>query len=206
MPCRYLGVAGVIANCSYVWMSQEKNKRTIECCCICIQFEASVSQLKVTRSTKQDSWILCDCCKNWFHTSCGGFTSSQYSKICRDSLWIKCAVCCFQQILLTESDECSCSTTSLILEAAKTRISQAHPSKVSKRRESKESKSQSSASKPRSGNDRSCLSLKAEVISVPNTAADKSTVNDSQLTDSTPYSSARPKVYSVQSINQNEFI
>jgi len=35
-----------------------------QCYSICLKFEASVPQLKITRKYKKDSWILCECVKD----------------------------------------------------------------------------------------------------------------------------------------------
>ena len=148
--------------------------------------DAIASLTKVTRSTKQDSWISCDCCKH------GGFTSSQYSKICRDGLWIKCVVCCFQQILTTEKDDslpsAFSSATSLIIESAKNRISKAQSGKVNKRNQSKEYKPQASVPKVEEGNAESCLSQGVDVITVSSIAEAYSTDKENQFAYSTPYS------------------
>jgi len=72
-------------------------------------------------------------CKRWYHSSCGGISSSQYSKICRDSLSIKCVVRCVQQILImTDTNKDSTSTTTSIIESAKRRILETNAGKGSK--------------------------------------------------------------------------
>ena len=167
-------------------MSQCKKRLKSDCCCICLQFEASES-LKVPRSTKQDTWISCDCCKQWLHASCGGFTASQYNKICREGLWIKCVVCCLQQILTTGTDE-GTSVTESIIQAAKNRLSKAPACKGKKR---KQSKVLSSESKVEEGNSLSysCSSQGVDLIAVTDTAEDNSINKVKQFSYSTPLSS-----------------
>ena len=177
-------------------MSHGRNKQSGECCSICLKFESSVPQIKVTRGTKKDSWILCDCCKRWYHSSCGGITSSQYSKICRDSLWIKCVVCCVQQILMSVTDEDTSSTTTSIIEAAKRRILEANAGKGSKRRQSKVGKQHTSTSKLKSGNDQFLSVDGVEVSSVVTAAVDSSA--DNQGLSVTPFSSGRVRADIVQ--------
>jgi len=164
-------------------MSQCKKRLKSDCCCICLQFEASES-LKVPRSTKQDTWISCDCCKQWLHASCGGFTASQYNKICREGLWIKCVVCCLQQILTTGTDE-GTSVAESIIQAAKNRLSKAPACKGKKR---KQSKVLSSESKVEEGNSLSysCSSQGVDLTAVTDTAEDNSINKVKQFSYSTP--------------------
>lgn len=90
-------------------------------CFICRKSEASISKIPQTRNTKKDNWIQCDCCKSWFHATCGGYNSTQYSKICRDNIWIKCVVCCIQQVYLTETDDDTVSRINVVIDTAKNR-------------------------------------------------------------------------------------
>jgi len=109
-------------------------------CCICLQPEVNI---KSTRSNK-DNCICCDCCHKWFHASCGGLTQSNYAKIRKDNLWLKCVVCCVQQLLLSVSGDSPLLVDSVI-SVAESRV--AHSScrkvtgKVKKRNTTKGSKS-----------------------------------------------------------------
>lgn len=93
-------------------------------CVICLNVDLPI-KFRNTRSAKNDSWIRCDCCKSWFHACCGGFTPSQYTKINKENLWLKCVVCCFQQLQQfqqpTDCSDDSTSLTNLVLSAAKNR-------------------------------------------------------------------------------------
>jgi len=104
-------------------------------CCICLQFEAS---RKNTRSSK-DKWIVCDCCCQWFHASCGGFCQSDYMKIAKDNLWLKCVICCVQQLLCSESDKHDSSLVESVISVAKKRITESSSRKVSAKAKKKKS-------------------------------------------------------------------
>ena len=73
---------------------------------------------RTTRQSNKDNWIQCDCCKLWFHSSCGGFTASEHTTISKDSVWLKC---CTQHILVSQSEEEAIQLTSAIIESAKSR-------------------------------------------------------------------------------------
>jgi len=94
-------------------------------CCNCLRVEAIG---KTTRSNK-DNWISCDCCSKWFHASCGGFGQSDYTKISRDNLWLKCVVCCVQQLLLSETVEDSSSLIESVISVAKNRNTECYSRK-----------------------------------------------------------------------------
>jgi len=113
-------------------MSRLFAKKEQGSCCICLK--EVLEQPRVTRNTKKDNWICCDCCKSWFHASCGGFTQAQYNKISRENIWIKCVVCCLQQIRSANSDEDSTSVSDLI--TAISRTEGASDGKKDKRRKS----------------------------------------------------------------------
>ena len=108
-------------------------------CFICHKSEVCISRLPHTRNNKKDNLIQCDCCKCWFHAICGGYSISQYSKICRENVWIKCAACCVQQILLAETGEDTVSRINLLIDTARNRISAAASAKGGKKKVSKKS-------------------------------------------------------------------
>ena len=116
-------------------MSHGSKDRSNECS-ICMKRDL---RTRTTRQSIKDSWIQCDCCKLWFHSSCGGFTSSQYTKISKDSLWLKCIICCTQHILASQSAEQAALLTTSIIERAKSRIQQpsANSSKGSNKKNGK---------------------------------------------------------------------
>ena len=129
-------------------MSHGTKDKSTECS-ICLKVE---SKVRLTRQSKKDNWILCDCCKRWFHASCGGYTASQYSKISRDNIWLKCVVCCTQHILQTDSREDFSTIVSAILEAAKSRIELSSSSKGNKKKKGTESLHNNSQATPLQGN------------------------------------------------------
>jgi len=106
-------------------------------CSICLQAESS---RKSTRSNTE-KWILCDCCCKWFHASCGGFCQSEYTKICKDKLWLKCVVCCMQQLLCSESIEDSSALIESVICVANKRISEYEVRKVNGKAKKKKKKS-----------------------------------------------------------------
>jgi len=102
-------------------MSQSSKEQN-SACTICLKSEVSGTRLIPTRTTKKDNWIQCDCCKKRFHANCGGFTTAQYTKICKDNIWIKCLICCIQNVQLSEADDTHPSRISTAIEVARGRI------------------------------------------------------------------------------------
>ena len=92
-------------------------------CFICLNDD--VPRLRATRNTKKVNWICCDVCQCWFHAKCGGITANQYNRIKKDRLWLKCIVCCLNQIHVVDSEEVSAegdsSFNSRVLAATKKR-------------------------------------------------------------------------------------
>jgi len=105
-------------------------------CSICLK---KYLKSRTTRQASKDNWIQCDCCKQWFHSICGGHTPSQYSKISKGSLWLKCIICCTQQILTSQSSEELALLTTTIVECAKSRICQRSNNKESNKNNGKDS-------------------------------------------------------------------
>jgi len=103
-------------------------------CLICLNTEQP--RARTTRNVKNDLWICCDCCNSWFHSSCGGYTSNQYTKIQKDCIWIKCIVCCLQQIQSTVYDPESSKLNSLVEEAVNKRLQDSSVRKTNKRKKS----------------------------------------------------------------------
>lgn len=148
-----------------------RDKEQRNACVICLNVDLP-TKYRATRSAKKDSWICCDCCKCWFHAYCGGFTPSQYIKINKDNLWLKCTVCCLQQIYLTDCSDDDSSLLSLAVTAAKNRVSEAASEKLHKQKIISEVKQDSGKSQLRRGNAQnlSCShteeSFRSEVSSV----------------------------------------
>jgi len=71
-------------------MSRISEKKAKDQCSICLSED--LLQARETRNTKKDNWIRCDCCKLWFHASCGGYTQAQYSKVQKENIWLKCVI------------------------------------------------------------------------------------------------------------------
>lgn len=111
-------------------MSQCRMEKRNECF-ICLS--AEVPQSRTTRNSKKDNWIRCDCCKEWFHATCGGYTPSQYSKVKPESSWLKCIVCCLQHLYLFDSEESGTCVTNRVTEVAHNRNSEQAYGKRSKR-------------------------------------------------------------------------
>ena len=92
-------------------------------CFICLNDD--VPRLRATRNTKKVNWICCDVCQCWFHAKCGGITANQYNRIKKYRLWLKCIVCCLNQIHVVDSEEVSAegdsSFNSRVLAATKKR-------------------------------------------------------------------------------------
>ena len=124
-------------------------------CCICLK-EDSVT-IRATRGSNnnKNNWIRCDCCKQWFHSTCGGYNISQYNKITKEQIWLKCIVCCIQQVLSSDSEDSTSSCSDLVITAARSRIEKAAVSKTSTTKASK--RRSLTESKPVSGD----LSLSA---------------------------------------------
>ena len=119
-------------------------------CSICLNTEEP--KVRTTRNSKKDNWIRCDCCKNWIHASCGGFTQSQYNKIKKDNVWLKCIVCCFQQLCALDCEEDSLFRTNSVISAAKRRVSVASSDKGGKKKLTQEKQSVNCEEQHRSGN------------------------------------------------------
>ena len=77
-------------------MSRISEKKAKDQCSICLSED--LLQARETRNTKKDNWIRCDCCKLWFHARCGDYTQAQYSKVQKENIWLKCVICCLQQV------------------------------------------------------------------------------------------------------------
>ena len=93
-------------------------------CYICLNEDAPLS--RITRRSKKNNWLRCDCCKNWLHAECGGYTITEYRKLTKDC-WFKCVVCCLQ-LIRNSSCEGDTDTSSLVTQAVNNRVSGASAS------------------------------------------------------------------------------
>ena len=95
-----------------------------EVCHICLNEDAPLS--RVTRRSKKNNWLRCDCCKKWLHAECGGYIATEYRKFAKDC-WFKCVVCCLQ---LIHNSMCEGKTdiSSLVTQAVNNRVSGASAS------------------------------------------------------------------------------
>jgi len=123
-------------------MSQGAKRHDV--CRICLSAEQKC--LRNTRNIKEDSWIQCDCCKDWLHASCGGFTIQQYNKINKDNIWIKCIICCLYQLKTVECDREDSSLSNLVQQAVDNRVSKCSISRSGKKRRKRKSKQSSPSS------------------------------------------------------------
>ena len=138
-------------------------------CLICLNAEQP--RARPTRNTKSDYWICCDCCQGWFHASCGGYTVNQYAKIQKENIWIKCIVCCTQQIQNIDCEQGSTSSNNLVEEAVRRRQQASAGRKKSKHKKSqgldKNSVDRVSTPEPLSGKiqtDKGQVKTESEVI------------------------------------------
>jgi len=88
-------------------------------CHICLKEDAPLS--RVTRRSKKNNWLQCDCCKNWLHAECGGYTTIEYRKLTKDC-WFKCVACCLQ-LIRNSSCEGNIDISSLVTQAVNSRVS-----------------------------------------------------------------------------------
>jgi len=95
--------------------------RNDDACFICLNED--LPTVRSTRNVKKENWICCDCCKRWFHANCGGLTPSQYNKTDKGNIWLKCIVCCLQQLLLVDGEVSNSDDnfTTRVFEAAQKR-------------------------------------------------------------------------------------
>jgi len=115
-----------------------------EICSICLSKEQTC--LRSTRNVTEDIWIQCDCCKDWLHASCGGFTIQQYNKINKDNIWIKCIICCLYQLKTVECNSVDSSLSQLVQQAVDARISKCSIKKSRKKKRKSNSKQSSPCS------------------------------------------------------------
>jgi len=73
------------------------------------------------------------------HANCGGYTTAQYTKICKENIWVKCLICCIQNIQLAEADDDSPSRISTAIEVARSRITESSSSKVPRKKSDRKS-------------------------------------------------------------------
>lgn len=100
-------------------------------CLICLNSDQPIS--RTTRNSKKDYWICCDVCQNWFHACCGGYTVSQYNKITKSNIWIKCVVCCLQQVRGTVYEDSNSHLHKLIEQAVSDRCTESTLNKCGKK-------------------------------------------------------------------------
>jgi len=114
-------------------------------CCICLK-EDSVTIRATRGSNNKNNWIRCDCFKLWFHSTCGGYNISQYNKVTNDQIWLKCIVCCMQQVLSSDSEDSTSSCLDLVIQLPGVvsrrlhAVSKTSTTKASKRKSLTESK------------------------------------------------------------------
>ena len=87
-------------------------------CSICLNEDSPLG--RVTRRSKKINWLQCDCCKNWLHAECGGYTITDYMKFSKDG-WLKCVVCCLQK-LRSSFSEGTFDISSLVTQAVNNQI------------------------------------------------------------------------------------
>lgn len=185
-------------------------------CNICLQITPPGH--KVGKTAKVDHWVSCDCCKGWIHSSCGGYTVAQYNKIKKEKLWIKCIICCLQQIQSVERENDSNDTNALVQAAVTRRIQEVTSKKKGKQKKSIQftPSSSNSISTPLSANTQinsnSILSPEPNQSHPSPAAKAQSTKESNRLsvihnsTHSAPESSQADKVLIVDSVNNpNEF-
>jgi len=90
-------------------------------CAICLS--QNTPETRSTRRSTSVDWICCDCFKCWFHAICGGYSTTEYTKVKQANSWIKCIVCCLRSVQIGEAGNSSNSNFAHILQAVDKRKS-----------------------------------------------------------------------------------